>query len=134
MKALLTAVVFAVSAFAANAEPDVARGEKEFGRCLAGHQIVDGTTVIRKGGRIGPNLFGVIGRPAAAEQFAYADGLKAAAAKGLVWDEASLAAFILDPTDFLKTYTGENVRTKMTFKMKDGEHVAAYLASLAARE
>lgn len=131
MKLQFIAAVFAALGAAATAEPDLARGEKEFGRCLACHQVADGDTVLRKGGRTGPNLFGIMGKPAASQDYLYADGLKAAAAKGLVWDEESLTAFLLNPTEFLRSFTGESVRTKMTFKMKDGEHIAAYLASLS---
>lgn len=119
---------------AAFADPDLARGEKEFGRCLSCHSVVKDDQVLRKGGKTGPNLYGIIGRPAAAEDFAYADGLKVAGAKGLVWDEANLTEFVRDPVAFVKSYTGQSVRTKMTFKMKGAEHVAAYLASLVAKD
>ena len=42
---------------------DVALGEKDFKKCKACHSIVadDGTAIV-KGGKVGPNLYGVIGR------------------------------------------------------------------------
>lgn len=121
---------------AALAGGDAAVGEKEFSKCKACHSIIaaDGSAVV-KGGKVGPNLFGVIGRPAASlPGFKYGPSILAAGAKGLVWDEALLSTYVQDPTAFLKDYLGDDAaKSKMTFKMaKKSEDVAAYLASLAA--
>lgn len=125
------AALFAAPAFAA----DPAVGETEFNKCKACHAIVaaDGTEIV-KGGKTGPNLFGVIGRQiGAAEGFNYGPSLVAAGADGTVWDEASLAAFITDPTAWLKEKTGDAAaKSKMAFKLRaKQEDVAAYLASVA---
>ena len=112
---------------------DAAKGESDFKKCRACHSIVapDGTA-IQKGGKIGPNLYGVIGRAVASEDFAYGDSIKAAGATGLIWDEALLAAYVADPGAWLKDKTGDAAaKSKMTFKLAaGGEDVAAYLASL----
>jgi cytochrome c len=113
---------------------DAAKGEAEFKKCKACHSIIadDGTAII-KGGKVGPNLYGVIGRQVGSvADFAYGDSLKAAGADGTKWDEAMLAAYVVDPAAWLKTKTGDDgAKSKMSFKLaKGGEDVAAYLASV----
>ena len=124
----LAAVAFAAPSFA----DDVEAGAKLFTKCKACHSIVadDGTAIV-KGGKVGPNLYGVVGRPAASyPDFNYGDGIKGAAAAGLVWDEALIAEYVVDPTKFIDSHGGTGA-SKMTFKLpKGGEDVAAYLASV----
>ncbi|MYM54705.1 c-type cytochrome [Thalassovita mangrovi] len=134
MKKLLTATVtLAALAAPAFAEGDAAKGESEFKKCKACHTITaDDGTVIYKGGKTGPNLYGVIGRTAGtADGFKYGDGLKDAAAAEFVWTEEALAAYVVDP----KVWLGEQgyaAKSKMSYKLKKGgEDVAAYLASVA---
>ena len=112
---------------------DAAKGEIGFNKCKACHSIVadDGTAIV-KGGKTGPNLYGVIGRPVAGvADFKYGDGILAAGATGAVWDEASLAAYVVDPAAWIKGITGDaGAKSKMSFKLAaGGEDVAAYLAS-----
>jgi cytochrome c len=113
---------------------DAAKGESEFKKCKACHSIIaDDGTEIQKGGKTGPNLYGVIGRQiGAAADFKYGDSIIAAGADGTVWDEALLAAYVADPGAWLKEKTGDAAaKSKMTFKLaKGGEDVAAYLASV----
>ena len=114
---------------------DAAKGENDFKKCKACHSITapDGTDVV-KGGKVGPNLYGVVGRPlASVEGFAYGEGIKEAAAKGLVWDEAMIAAYVVDPTKWVEEQTGDDAaKSKMTFKLASGgDNIAAYLASVA---
>ncbi|MFN3992738.1 MAG: c-type cytochrome [Tabrizicola flagellatus] len=114
---------------------DPAAGEAEFKKCKACHSIVapDGTE-IQKGGRTGPNLYGVIGRGIASDpDFKYGESLAALGATGAVWDEASLAAYTANPVEYLKTALGDPAaKSKMSFKLAaGGEDVAAYLASVA---
>ena len=114
---------------------DAAVGESEFKKCKACHAIIaDDGTEIQKGGKTGPNLYGVIGRQVgAAPDFKYGDALVAAGADGTVWDEAMLAAYVTDPTAWLKEKTGDAAaKSKMSFKLKaKQEDIAAYLASVA---
>lgn len=106
-------------------------------RCKSCHMIADGDNVILKGGKTGPNLFGVIGRPAGAvEGFKYGKDLIAAGEGGLTWNEETLAAFIGDPRGYLKEVLDDSkAKSKMSFKLKKEDQraaVAAYLASLSA--
>lgn len=126
----LGALMLATPALAA----DPAAGEDDFKKCKACHAIVasDGTEVV-KGGKTGPNLGGVIGRPiASVADFKYGESILAVGATGAVWDEASLGAYITDPAAWLKEQTGDPAaKSKMSFKLASGaEDVAAYLATI----
>ena len=63
----------------------------------------------------------------------YGDDLVAAGEAGLVWDEANMAEYLVNPTDFLRTTLDDKkARSKMSFRMrKGGEDVAAYLATFS---
>jgi cytochrome c len=130
--AVLFALGLAAPAFAAG---DAAEGEKAFSKCKSCHQIVaDDGTEIQKGGAVGPNLYGIIGRQAGSvEGFNYGDDLVAAGEAGLVWDEAQFVTYVQDPRAFLQEYLGDSkAKSKMAYKLKKGgEDVAAYLASVA---
>lgn len=115
------------------AEGNIEAGENDYKKCRACHVIASAEEVIQKGGKTGPNLFGVIGRAAAsAEDFKYGASLIEAGEAGLVWDQENMVAYLADPNGFLKEETGDSgARSKMTFRLKDGEDVVAYLASLS---
>ncbi len=116
----------------AYADGDIAKGEKTFKKCKACHMIVspEGETLY-KGGKTGPNLYGVIGRTAGTGDFKYSKALIEAGAAGLVWDEETLVAFTANPKKFLKAQ-GTNGKTKMSFKLKKGgEDITAFLVSLS---
>jgi cytochrome c len=128
MKSVLTTSAALVAlAFPSFAEGDAAAGEKIFNQCKACHMIESPTEVIVKGGKTGPNLYGVIGRTmGSVEDFKYSDGLKAKHDAGEVWTEETLAVYVTDPSAFLGS------RSKMTFKLRKGaEDVAAYLATFS---
>lgn len=108
------------------AAPDpalVAEGEKVFRRCASCHEV--GTDAENK---VGPVLTGVVGSAAGqVAGFAYSGALADAAAGGLVWDEANLAAFLAAPRTFLKG-------TKMAFAgLRDEADIAALIAFLSAQ-
>ena len=128
----VAAAALAAPAFAG----DPAAGEAAFKKCKACHSVIgaDGTE-IQKGGKTGPNLFGVVGRAAAsAADFKYGEGMLELNAKGVVWDEAQIAAYLADPTAWVKATTGDDAaKSKMSFKLTDAEvaaDMAAYLATL----
>ena len=128
--AALATLSMAAPVFAAG---DAAKGEADFKKCKACHSIIgaDGTEVV-KGGKTGPNLFGVVGRAAGSvEDFKYSDVMKEAGEKGLVWSEESLVSYLPDPSKFLEEFSGDDKgKSKMTFKLaKDGEEIAAWLAT-----
>lgn len=131
-----TLLLLAAPAFADNhVSGDAEAGEKAFNQCKACHMIQadDGETIVR-GGRVGPNLYGVVGRTAGSvEDYSYSGLLETAGEQGLEWDEESFVGYIQEPTDWLKDYTGENGRGKMTYKLRkaeDGADIWAYLASV----
>ena len=134
MKQTFFAVMAALAvATPALADGDAAEGEAQFKKCKACHAIIaDDGTEIQKGGKTGPNLYGVIGRTVGSTDFKYGDSLVAIGAAGAVWDEASVAAFITDPAAWVKEASGDDgAKTKMTFKLKDDQDdLAAYLASV----
>jgi cytochrome c len=127
----VTAAALAGPAFAG----DPAAGEDTFKKCKACHSVIapDGTE-IQKGGRTGPNLYGIIGRGVAVDpDYSYGESIAALGATGAVWDEASFAAYVANPADYLKSALGDDAaKSKMSFKLAaGGEDVAAYLASVS---
>ncbi|MCF1710681.1 c-type cytochrome [Tabrizicola sp. J26] len=135
---LITIAVLATAAAPAFAAGDVEAGKKVFNQCQTCHTVTDpsGAVLAGKNSKVGPNLYGIIGRPAASyEGFKYGDGIKAAAEKGLVWDEEKISVYVMNPTKFLDEFTGDpKLKSKMAFKLAkpdDGVNVAAFLASLS---
>lgn len=132
--ATLATFALAMPALAQDAAGDPAKGEAEFKKCKACHMIQspDGTDIV-KGGKTGPNLYGVVGRPYAAEEgYKYGEGLIELAEKNpdQVWDNAHLIEYITDPTAYVKKHTGDTAaKSKMTFKLaKNQADVVAFLA------
>ena len=118
------------------AKGDAEKGEKAFKKCKACHKIADGDEVLFKGGKTGPNLFGIVGRPVAGEDFKYGGSIAALGETGMVWTEELLAEYVADPKAFLQTHLDDDsAKSKMTFKLKSGgEDVAAFLATFSAAE
>jgi cytochrome c len=139
MKYTITALtILAASSGMALAAGDAEAGKKVFNQCQTCHVVADadGNVLAGKNAKTGPNLYGIIGRPAASyEGFKYGEGIQEAAAKGLVWDEEKITAYVQDPTAFLEEVTGDGkAKSKMVFKVKkeeDAANVAAFLASLS---
>jgi cytochrome c len=118
LAALASAVLFAVPA---HAEGDAAAGEKVFAKCKACHEVEKGVN------KVGPTLKGVVGRKAASvEGYKYSEAMLAKGAEGVVWDEATLTAYLPDPKGFVP-------KTKMAFAgLKKPEDVANIIAYLKA--
>ncbi|WP_395662558.1 c-type cytochrome [Aestuariivirga sp.] len=118
LAALASAVLFAVPA---HAEGDAAAGEKVFAKCKACHEVEKGVN------KVGPTLKGLIGRKAASvEGYKYSEAMIAKGAEGVVWDEATLTAYLPDPKGFVP-------KTKMAFAgLKKPEDVANVIAYLKA--
>lgn len=137
MKFYVTAVAAAMMSFSAPAfaEGDAEAGEGTFRTCKSCHMIQDdeGNTIV-KGGRTGPNLYGVVGRTAGTADFKYSKDMVAAGEGGLVWDEETFSAYVPDPTGFLKEATGnDKARSKMNkqrLKGTDAADLWAYLESV----
>jgi len=113
-------VVLAAAQPAASAQTaDLAdEGRKRFTACAVCHTVKEGDPA-----RIGPNLFGIVGKPAgAADGFAYS---KAMSEAGIVWTEDNLNAFLENPQGFMRGnrmgYAGEKnaeYRTAMIAYLK----------------
>jgi cytochrome c len=89
--AVAAAAAFPGTVFAQSGDP--AAGQRVFNQCRACHTP-------EQGGRngVGPNLWGIVGRPAASvEGFRYSANMRELAAGGLVWTEANLRAYIANP-------------------------------------
>lgn len=105
----------------ASCAQDAEKGSKVFKKCMACHAIDDKN-------KIGPSLKGIVGRKAATvEGFKYSDAMLAKGAEGVVWDEATLAAYLPDPKAWVPG-------TKMAFAgLKKPEEVADLIAFLKTK-
>src|SRR4051794_30875458 len=106
------------------AKADPKAGEAIFKKCQACHTG-------EKGGanKVGPNLWGIVGRPIAShEGYSYSAGMKAFAAEHKNWDYQLISDFITSPKAEVKG-------TAMGFaglkKDEDRANVIAYLRTLA---
>ncbi|MGN6550960.1 MAG: c-type cytochrome [Pararhizobium sp.] len=82
------------------ASADAKKGEIVFHRCMACHSVEKGQN------KVGPSLYGVVGRKAASlPDYTYSSALKKS---GLTWDEATLTKWLQGP---MKLVPG----TKMAF-------------------
>ncbi len=135
MNRILATAIMGLLAIPAYAEGDAEAGKKAFNKCKSCHLIADPAgEVIVKGGKTGPNLYGIAGRTAGTvDGFKYGDSLVAAGEKGLVWDETTFVEYAQDPKAFLKSYLDEtSAKSKMTFRLKSGaEDVYAYIVSVS---
>ena len=96
---------------------DAERGKSLYASCAACHS--------EKPDALGPNLKGVVGRKAAAlDDFRYSAPMRRA---NLVWDEANLRAYILDPQATVK---GNRMPFGGIREGKDVDDIVAYLKTL----
>jgi cytochrome c len=104
------------------AKADVASGQQTFAKCQACHNNQQGGP-----NQIGPNLFGVVGRPTASHPgFAYSDAMQAHAKQSPNWTYDQIFQFLNGPGTWVPG-------TKMTFAgihdVQDRINVIAYLRS-----
>lgn len=114
----LRRTLFSLLALAAISTPAIAQdGAALFKqRCTMCHTVTPGA----KPG-MGPNLSGVVGRPAASTEFLYSPALKGAKLK---WDKATLDKFLSGPS---KLVPG----TRMVISVADAQQRAALIAYLS---
>lgn len=117
---------------------DAEAGAKVFNKCQTCHVVADadGNVLAGKAGRIGPNLYGVVGRVAGSyPDFKYGKGIELLTEAGYVWTEADLAEYVMNPTKFLDERTSDKkAKSLMAFKLskvQEGLDVAAYIVSLS---
>ena len=102
----------------------LAADESLWANCRTCHAVTapDGTTLAR-GGRSGPNLYGLAGRPLGGDggfRF-YSDDLRAAGASGRRWSEGDFAAYLADPDQFLRSVSGNPAaQSEMHVHMRSG--------------
>lgn len=112
---------------------DADKGKKAFNKCKSCHAVTDadGNKIV-KGGKTGPNLYGVAGRAIAAADYKYGKSLSAVGETGAVWDMANFSAYVADPTGWLReTLDDTAAKSKMSFKLKQGaEDIYAFLESV----
>jgi cytochrome c len=99
---LLAALLLAPATAVASDGPDLAQGEKLWGKCRACHTYENGGKH-----KVGPNLAGVFGRPAAAlPDYNYSEAMRRS---GIVWTEETMDKYLAATQDFLpgtKMYGG----------------------------
>jgi cytochrome c len=98
---IFAAAVVLIATSTAVVAGDATKGKKIAKKCTACHTL-------NKGGknRLGPNLYGIINKPAASVKgYRYSKAMKSAK---IVWNEAAFTEFVTKPKKFIK-------RTKMSF-------------------
>ncbi|MEO5367216.1 MAG: cytochrome c family protein [Magnetococcus sp. WYHC-3] len=99
---------------------DSARGATLFRRCAACHPATEGAPA-----KTGPNLYGILGRPAAnMPGFNYSPALRDA---GLLWTVANLGDYLADPRRFVPGVRSEFPGLP---SLQDRSDVIAFLATL----
>jgi cytochrome c len=126
----LSAMVYILSSSSSLAQElvsqgkDVASGQQVFNNaCRTCHTIKEGDN------RLGPNLYGIVGRKAGSlPNYNYSSAMKEA---DFVWDEKKLERFIANPDAIVP---GHNMRPYGGLASADDTaHVIAFLLSVAAR-
>jgi cytochrome c len=125
----LSGLVVALATPVLAAEGNAEAGKKVFAKCGVCHGIGDTKKPI------GPNLNGVIGRTAgtqpeflAKKGAGYSKGMIAAGAAGLVWDEAQIADYLIDPK---KKVPGNKMAFPGLKDEQDRLDVAAYIKTFS---
>ncbi len=102
---------------------DAVKGAKVFKKCAACHSVEEGKR------KIGPSLYGVIGRTSGTlEGFRYSKPMQSA---GIVWTEETISDYLANPRTFIK---GNRMAFVGLRKPEDRADVIAYLKSVTGAE
>lgn len=116
--ALLAAML--LTPVAARADGDAAKGKSYFARCAICHTAAKGAP-----NKIGPNLFGIVGRKAASlPGFFYSGAMKKS---GITWNKDKLEAYIAKPQAVVP---GNRMAFPGVSSHKQVEDIVAYLKTL----
>jgi len=112
----------------------VADGKKLFKKCKSCHSIIgDDGVAIEKGGKAGPNLWGIRGRVSGTSSYRYGNSIVTAGEAGLVWEKKEFIEYVSNPKAFLVAkLKDKSARSKMSYKLKkvsDARNIWAYLVS-----
>jgi cytochrome c len=102
----------------------IAAGEKVFKKCAACHKVGDGAK-----NAVGPMLNGIVNKAAGTvDGFKYSKPMAEAGAGGMIWDAATLDAYLTDPKGFIK---GNRMSFAGLKKEEDRAAVIAWLSTLS---
>ena len=133
MRALaMLAAVLTVSAlpFTARADDDAVNGAAlARARCLNCHTAEPGAN------KVGPSLFGIVGRAAGTVPgFGYSSSYPRAGKAGLVWTPQAIRDYLADPKEYIRAAVKDpGARSRMTFRLRNEQEradIVAYLRTL----
>ena len=132
MTGMVVAMIAAGSAFAAECTlpADAANGKIVSNQCKSCH-VFEADKPSRP---TGPNLHDIYGDKAGSRKDfpKYSEAMTAANAKGLVWTDDKIFAYLADPKAFLTAVNGSEMKHGMFFNLKDDEKRKDVIAFLKA--
>lgn len=146
MRVLLSAAMLAVVAGIAHADAHAPSGQGDAGagavqfdrQCTSCHIVADGggSVLAGRANRTGPNLYNVAGRQIGAVRgFRYSDALVAAGATGAVWTEERFAAYVQNPTNWLRGVLGDRrargIKSYQVRSQREALDIYAYLSTFS---
>ena len=137
--AAVTAIGLVLATAGAAWAQDTTKGKQTFNQCMACHRIGPDAKPL-----VGPPLTDVIGRKAGTYAgFSYSNLMKAAGEAGLVWNEAEITDYLVNPSNYLKKYLTDHGKTdqatgssKMVFMLANEDqrkNVVAYVATFSKK-
>ena len=119
---------------------DAAKGKSTFNQCMACHRIGPDAKAL-----VGPPLTDVIGRKAGTYAgFAYSSLMKDAGDAGLVWSDAEILNYLVNPSAYLKKYltdhgkadkaTGSSKMVYMLANEDQRKNVIAYVETFSSKK